>query len=424
MKTNKQILIAHYTLPPVIGGVESILKPLAEVFARNDYLVTILSGAGSIEGQNIKTSLLPDLNPNSPHVREIQRVLKFGSLPEFYEYQMQNLQRRIEAEIGNIDTVIIHNIMTMPFNLMATEAFWNYILKYPDKKYYIWTHDLAWLIDEYKPNLYDRRPWSLLKTEIPNVIYIAVSEYRKRQMAELLNIPRRKILVVPNVIKYQDFFKFEPATNLITENLKIFKHYPVILIPARIIQRKNIERSIKVIASLRNTWPDLVGIITGVPEKENGSLTEYATGLYNLIRENNLSENLFFLGDLFEKLNIPAEKNRNVVRDLYFISNLVLYLSIDEGFGLPILEAGIARTPLAISQIPVFREVAQEGALYLPLDESPEYNANRIVKYLKDNQPRSDVLFKTIIQKNNWDNLWESQLKSIFNENTSGGGGN
>ena len=44
---------------------------------------------------------------------------------------------------------------------------------------------------------------------------------------------------------------------------------------------------------------------------------------------------------------------------------------MDEGFGLPILEAGIARTPLALSQIPVFREVAKEGALYLPLDESP-----------------------------------------------------
>ncbi|HPD26047.1 MAG TPA: glycosyltransferase, partial [Candidatus Marinimicrobia bacterium] len=112
------------------------------------------------------------------------------------------------------------------------------------------------------------------------------------------------------------------------------------------------------------------------------------------------------------------------VRDLYFISNLVLYLSMDEGFGLPILEAGIARTPLALSQIPIFREVAQEGALYLPLDESPEYNANRIIKYLTDNQPRSDVLYKSIIQKNNWDDLWESHLNSIFNENRSGGGGN
>lgn len=104
------------------------------------------------------------------------------------------------------------------------------------------------------------------------------------------------------------------------------------------------------------------------------------------------------------------------MRDLYFISNLVLYLSNDEGFGLPILEAGVARTPLALSQIPVFREVAHEGVLYLPLDESPEYNANRVVRFLTETQPRSDVLFKRIIAVNNWDNLWESYLKSIFSE--------
>ncbi|MDD5230165.1 MAG: glycosyltransferase [Candidatus Marinimicrobia bacterium] len=416
MKPNKQLLIVHYSLPPVVGGVESALKPMAEVFARNGYLVTMLSGAGSVVGQNTKTSIVPDLNPDNPHVRETQRVLRFGSLPEFYEYRMQNLQRRIEAEIGNINNIIIHNIMTMPFNLMATEAFWNYIIKYPDKNYYIWTHDLAWLMDEHKPNLFDRRPWSLLKTALPNVTYIAISEFRKRQMAELFNIPRRKILVVPNTIKYQDFFKFEPATTTITEDIKIFKRYPIILIPARIIKRKNVERSIRVIATLRNTWPNLLGIITGAPEKENGALTEYSASLYNLIQENDLSGNLLFLSDLFERLGIAPEKNREVVRDLYFISNLVMYLSTDEGFGLPILEAGIARTPLALSQIPVFWEVAQDGVLYLPLDESPAYNANRVVKLLTETQPRSDVLFKKIIEKNNWDNLWESHLKSIFND--------
>jgi len=416
MKANKQVLIAHYSLPPVIGGVESVLKPLAEVFARNGYLVTMMTGTGSVEGQNIKTSIVPDLNPENPHVREIQRVLKFGSLPEFYEYRMQNLQRRIEAEIGNISTVIIHNMMTMPFNLMATEAFWNYIAKYPDKKYYIWTHDLAWLIDEYKSNLFDRKPWSLLRTAMPNVTYVTVSEYRKRQMAELLNIPRRKIIVVPNMIKYQDFFKFEPATTLITDELKVFKRYPVVMVPARIIPRKNVERSIRVIAAMRNTWPNLVGIITGAPERENGVLSEYSASLYKLIEENNLSESLFFLSDLFEKLKINPEKNHQMVRDLYFISNLVLYLSNDEGFGLPILEAGVARTPLALSQIPVFREVAHDGVLYLPLDESPDYNANRVVRFLTETQPRSDVLFKRIIELNNWDNLWESYLKSIFSE--------
>nr|MBC8491527.1 hypothetical protein [Candidatus Neomarinimicrobiota bacterium] len=178
MKSIKQIIIAHYSLPPVVGGVENIIGPQAEMFAKQDYLVTLLSGEGNIEGKNIKTSNITDLNPNSPHIRSIQRILRLGSLPENYEFRLQNLQKKIETQVGDINTIIIHNIMTMPFNLTATEAFWNYIEKNPDKKFYLWTHDLAWLMEDHKNNLYNRRPWTLLKSALPNVQYITISEFR------------------------------------------------------------------------------------------------------------------------------------------------------------------------------------------------------------------------------------------------------
>jgi len=378
--------------------------------------VTLLTGAGSIEGKNLKTSIVTDLNPDSPHVREIQRVLRFGSLPEFYEYRMQILQRRIEAEIGNINTVMIHNIMTMPFNLTATEAFWNYIQKYPDKKYYLWTHDMAWLIEEHKSYLYDRKPWSLLKTPLPNVTYITVSEFRKRQLAELLNIPRRRIKVIPNVIKYQDFLKFDEVTTPLIENLNLFSRYPIVLIPARIIPRKNVERSLQIIARLKRHYPGIIGIVTGTLEKEGTEWTPYSQKLLDLIASEDLRDSVVFLGDVFANLQIPQSKNRSVVRDLYFISHLVLYPSLDEGFGLPILEAGIARIPLVLAQIPVFREVANEGVLYLPFDESVEYNTDRIVNFLTENQSHSDILFNRVLTHYNWDNLWDSNLKSLLND--------
>jgi len=416
MQAKQQIIMAHYSLPPVIGGVESALKPLSEIFAKHDCLVTLLTGTGSIEGKNLKTSIVTDLNPDSPHVREIQRVLRFGSLPEFYEYRMQILQRRIEAEIGNINTVMIHNIMTMPFNLTATEAFWNYIQKYPDKKYYLWTHDMAWLIEEHKPYLYDRKPWSLLKTPLPNVTYITVSEFRKRQLAELLNIPRRRIKVIPNVIKYQDFLKFDEVTTPLIENLNLFSRYPIVLIPARIIPRKNVERSLQIIARLKRHYPGIIGIVTGTLEKEGTEWTPYSQKLLDLIASEDLRDSVVFLGDVFTNLQIPQSKNRSVVRDLYFISHLVLYPSLDEGFGLPILEAGIARIPLVLAQIPVFREVAKEGVLYLPFDESVEYNADRIVNFLTENQSHSDILFNRVLTHYNWGNLWDSNLKSLLND--------
>jgi len=416
MKPIKQIIIAYYTLPPVIGGVESILKPQAEVFAQHGYYVTLLAGEGNIEGQNIKTSLIPDLSPNNPHSQAAERIFHIGSLPENYELRLTNLQKKIETEVGNISNIIIHNIMSMPFNLTATEAFWNYIEKNPDKKYYIWVHDLAWLMDEHINQLYNRRPWTLLKSALPQVHYIAVSEFRRRQAAELLNFPRKKITVIPNVLKYQDFLNFHDETSQVISQLSLFHKYPLILIPAQQIPRKNIERSIQIIAILKSTFPEILGIVTGPPEWENGQLTSYSLHLRDLVNNQELTENVIFLADVFNELGIPPQKNRGVVHDLYFVAHLVLYLSLDEGFGLPILEAGASRTPIAVTQIPVFREIANNGVFYLPIDESPEANANRLVKFLRENLSHSDILFKQVLSRYNWETYWQDYLKILFEE--------
>jgi len=412
----KQIVIAHYTLPPVVGGVENTLKPLAEVFTRNGYLVNLIAGEGMIEGPNLQTSIIPDLNPDNPHILNMQRVLRIGSLPESYEVRLQTIQKKIEMTIGNINNVIIHNIMTMPINLTLTEAFWNYIQKFPQKKFYLWTHDLAWQMDEYQQILYDKPPWSLLKTPLENVVYITVSETRRRQLSELMGIPRRRIVVVPNVFKYQDFFRFDGSTDLLVQHMSIFNRFPIILIPARLIPRKNLEESIRVIAALQETFPHILAIITGKTNDHNDRPSDYAESLMQLARQHKIAENILFLSEMMKSLNIAPDKNRLIVRDLYFLCHMVLLLSLDEGFGLPILEAGSLRVPLAVSQIPVFKEIVGDGALFLRLDEDAEKNAAKIRQYFTDNPPATAKLFGRIFENYNWDTLWEAHLKKLFAE--------
>ncbi|RKY61425.1 MAG: hypothetical protein DRP96_03225 [Candidatus Neomarinimicrobiota bacterium] len=416
MKSLKQIIIVHYTLPPIVGGVENMIGPQAEAFAEQGYMVTLLTGEGKVEGNNIKTSTIPEFNPKNPHIQKIQRVLKFGSLPEDYEFRLHNLEKKIETQIGDIDTIIIHNMMTMPFNLTATEAFWNYIKKYPEKKFYIWTHDLAWLMDDHKDYLYNRRPWLLLKMPLPNVHYITISEFRRRQMSDLMGIAKKHISVVPNVIKYQEFLRFHNETARIIAHLTLFHRYPFILVPARQLPRKNIERSVQIIARLKETFPEILGIVTGHFEYNDNELSPCSAELKTMVNELGLNDHVLFMDDLFQTLRIPLERNREIVHELYLIAHLVLYLSSDEGFGLPILEAGAARTPIAVSKIPVFREVGNDGVHYLPLDESPEYNANRLVRFLKENLSYSDILFKRVFSQYNWQSYWHDYLRPIFGE--------
>jgi len=49
------------------------------------------------------------------------------------------------------------------------------------------------------------------------------------------------------------------------------------------------------------------------------------------------------------------------VADVYTISDLVLVPSKEEGFGLPVIEAGAARKMLFVSRIPPFEELINAG---------------------------------------------------------------
>lgn len=64
------------------------------------------------------------------------------------------------------------------------------------------------------------------------------------------------------------------------------------------------------------------------------------------------------------------EADNNVLEWCYSHARLYLFPSLHEGFGLPILEAGFKGIPLALSDIPIFREVAPDAAFAPPLDVS------------------------------------------------------
>jgi glycosyltransferase involved in cell wall biosynthesis len=51
---------------------------------------------------------------------------------------------------------------------------------------------------------------------------------------------------------------------------------------------------------------------------------------------------------------------------IYQLCSLVVFPSLYEGFGIPILEAMAARRPIVLSDVPVFREITEDTGVYFP----------------------------------------------------------
>ena len=68
--------------------------------------------------------------------------------------------------------------------------------------------------------------------------------------------------------------------------------------------------------------------------------------------------------NLFSSILMPGYIEKN--KALYFYKNSLIYVfpSIDEGFGIPLIEALKLEVPVICSDIPIFREIAGDSVLY------------------------------------------------------------
>jgi glycosyltransferase involved in cell wall biosynthesis len=71
--------------------------------------------------------------------------------------------------------------------------------------------------------------------------------------------------------------------------------------------------------------------------------------------------------------------------DLYRLADGLLFPSRAEGFGIPMVEAALAGLPLFCSDIPPFREIAGNAAVYFDPQGDPQQIAGLLEKYYQGN---------------------------------------
>jgi glycosyltransferase involved in cell wall biosynthesis len=78
------------------------------------------------------------------------------------------------------------------------------------------------------------------------------------------------------------------------------------------------------------------------------------------VRENGLDAQVTFITDI-SNAELPL---------LYRSAQSFIYPSMMEGFGIPMIEAACANLPMAVSDIPVFKEIAPKGTLFFNMDDT------------------------------------------------------
>ncbi len=192
-----------------------------------------------------------------------------------------------------------------------------------------------------------------------------------------MQLPEKEIQVIPNGVDVSRFLKLEPLTKKLVEQLDLLNADPILLLPVRITPRKNIELALQVAAEMRNEQPRTTLIITGPLGPHNPANVEYFKKLQSLRQELALEKNVYFLAELVDGY-LPDE----VVSDFYQLADLLFLPSFEEGFGIPVLEAGLAGMPVFCADIPPLRDLGLSYANYFSADGPAAGIAARVLEHL------------------------------------------
>ena len=250
-------------------------------------------------------------------------------------------------------------------------------------------------------------PWDLLRTAWPGVTQVAISDARRHELADLTGLPTDAISVIPNGVDVAALLGLDPETVQMLARSDMPVSDPLLLLPARVIPRKNIELGLHVVAAMRARGRRAGLVITGPTDPHDSRTSGYLASLLRLRSTLDLDEAAWFPG-----VGTESGLRDAVVRDLYTVADALFLPSLDEGFGIPVLEAAVWRLPIVCSDLPVLREVAGDAALYLAQDEDPSEVARRVLALL-DGDPVGRLAGRTR-RTSSWEAVYRTMIGPLL----------
>lgn len=211
-------------------------------------------------------------------------------------------------------------------------------------------------------------------------IIFTISEQSKNDICKFLNISREKVIVT--YLDSTPWFNNELNSFLILNKVKDKYKLPekYIFFPANTWPHKNHKILIEAFKIVHKKFPELVLFLTGYEDITDEKIVEQ-------IKEFRLSKNIRFLGYV----------NKKEISYIYKAAQCLVFPSLFEGFGIPIVEAMRSDCPVVCSKNTSIPEVAGEACLYFnPLNAADI--ADKIIKLYKNAALRDELIQKGKVQ--------------------------
>ncbi len=300
------------------------------------------------------------------------------------EYLKSTLYRFVEK--FELDVLVPQNALAIPMHVPLGIALTEFLseTRMPAIAHH---HDFYWERTRFSVNAVPEYLDMAFPPDLPNMRDVVINQEAQEQLALRKGISS---LVIPNVFDFEN----PPAppdeyAADVREELGLEPDDFFILQPTRVVPRKGIEQSIKLLSFLKNPKCKLV-----ISHEAGDEGYEYLGMLEQLALEEGVD--LRVVADRVGEVRQRDAKGRKIYTlwDLYPHADFVTYPSLYEGFGNALLEAFYFRKPVLINRYSIFvRDIEPKGFRLLTMDGfvTPTL-AERVREVLENERVRNEIV--------------------------------
>jgi len=373
-----KIAILHYSVPPIVGGVESVIAHHARLISTDGHSVRLIAARGEALDENIPLISMPLADSRHERIALLKEQLDQGVVNDEFEVLRDKLAIELQTALAGVDILIAHNVCSLNKNLALTAALHQLHTSQKLPCLILWHHDLAWTTPRYQPELYNGYPWDLLRTDWGNTTHVVVSGLRRTELADLMKLDAESVHVIPNGVDASRFYKLESQTQALLAKTSLLDAAPILLLPVRVTPRKNIELALYTLAEIKKEFHQAALVVTGPLGPHNGNNAQYFETLLNIRKQLGLEGSFHFLTELTDSF-LPDE----VIADFYRVADALFFPSREEGFGIPLIEAAFSHIPAFCADIQPLRELGLSDATFFSPDDDPAKVAGLVIGYFQ-----------------------------------------
>ncbi len=405
--------ILHYSAPPVVGGVESVIQAQVNQFVASQLPIALITGRGDATALPASADfiLIKEIDTLFPEIAEATTKLNRGIVPDSFAPLVHTLTSKLRPIVSQYDHLIVHNVLTKHFNLPLSVSLFQLLEEGSIRHIISWCHDLSWSSPNSRSKVFQGYPWSLLHTQHERVTYVAVSEQRKQEIVNVFHCEPDKVHVIYNGVDPVTLLALSSAGVSLIERMNLWNADMILLMPVRVTKAKNIEFALHVVSAIKEKGRKIKLILTGPPDPHDQANMAYYESLLDLRKRLDLEDDMNFVFEYKDLQNNGLILDQQLVSELYRVSDAVFMPSLREGFGMPILEGALVGLPIIASAIPAAQELAPNQLLIIPT-QGAELVANQILEYF-EKSPENQLKVK-VRQKFTWKAIFERDLLPLL----------